>query len=36
VVAFVLHENRVEGGDQPLTADAATLKRLVINAPPAR
>jgi mono/diheme cytochrome c family protein len=36
VVAFILHENKVGVGDQPLTSEAAALKKILINAVPFR
>jgi len=34
VIAFILYENKVNIGDQPLAADAAALRRIIINATP--
>ena len=36
VIAFILHENKFNIGDEPLAADAAALKRTIINALPGR
>ena len=36
VVAFILHENTVDVGSQPLPAEAAALTRIIINPPPGR
>jgi cytochrome c len=34
VIAFILHENTLTYGDQPLPPEAAALKRIMINAMP--
>ena len=36
VIAFILNENKLTFGDQPLPPEAAALKRIMINAMPIR
>ena len=34
VIAFILYENKLNIGGQPLAADPAALRRIIINATP--
>jgi hypothetical protein len=36
VVAYILHENTVDVGSQPLPAEAVALTKIIINPPPGR